>query len=306
MYRGTTRRRKKSRSNETEGLGFAVTLLASMAAVIYTANEYLQNTSIDSLFFYESVIMLISIALVLVAGLIIYILIKGYLIEVRDINQKENLEKVASAIYLMIFLIFIILLVFVLAISILQYIKIEGGFIYLFFIFATISLTVGFIFIRPISGKKFLKSILYLLSLFCVGLFLIMLLTFTIQSTDIIGHVTVEMESIYYHNNTPIPVLIQVTGCNIGVRIYLYERRYDHSLIITDRIYISQKSTREISTSNQNYLRGNAFGHGKYNIFINTSNLTTGYYELVCWRLGFPKDYDGKGFYLLNSSHISK
>ena len=257
-----------------------------------------------TLFFYESVIMLISIALVLVAGLIMYILIKGYLIEVRDSNQKENLEKVASVIHLTNFLCSIILLVFVLSISILECVKIEENFI-LFIIVVTIGPTVGYIFIRPISGKKFL-SILYLVSLFVVGLVLIVFLTLIIQSTGSIGHVTVEMESIYYHNNTPIPVLIQVTGHNRGVSIYLYERRFDHSLYITDHISIYPKSTQEISTSNYNYLLGNAFGHGKYNIFINTSNLTTGYYELVCWRRDFPKDCDGKGFYLLNSSHISK
>ena len=44
-------------------------------------------------------------------------------------------------------------------------------------------------------------------------------------------------------------------------------------------------------------------GNGKYSVFINTINLTTGYYELTCLRKGYyEKTRESKSFYLLNKS----
>ena len=45
-------------------------------------------------------------------------------------------------------------------------------------------------------------------------------------------------------------------------------------------------------------LVGNALDYGNYNVFINTTNLTAGYYELACLR----KDEHVKGFYILNNN----
>ena len=78
----TTRRQKEATSKEKESPEFAVTLLASIATIIYAMYGYLSNTSIDSdVYLYISTVVIV--AFILVAGLLIYILIKGYSIEVQ-------------------------------------------------------------------------------------------------------------------------------------------------------------------------------------------------------------------------------
>jgi hypothetical protein len=88
--------------NGRGGLSFAVTLLAALGTILYAVYTYTQNTSIDPLvdFF---ICGFFSIAIILVFGLLLYILIKGYAIEVEDHKRKRWLNKRASIIYLIIF-----------------------------------------------------------------------------------------------------------------------------------------------------------------------------------------------------------
>jgi len=88
--------------NETEGFRFAVTLLAALGTILYTVYNYLQNTPIDPFrdFF---ICGFFSIAVILVFGLLLYILIKGYAIEVEDPERKRRLNTRASIIYLIAF-----------------------------------------------------------------------------------------------------------------------------------------------------------------------------------------------------------
>ncbi len=87
--------------NETGGLSFAVTLLAALGTILYASYTYLQTPS-DS-FRYFFICGLFSIVAILVFCLLLYILIKGYSIEVDDHQRKRWLDKRASVIYLMVF-----------------------------------------------------------------------------------------------------------------------------------------------------------------------------------------------------------
>lgn len=132
------------------------------------------------------------------------------------------------------------------------------------------------------------------------------------------GHVEIHMDNdIYYKDNAPIPVSIDITGRKIKSTIYLYNKSSASSLIQIDNITLEPNhQNANISGANQT-LFGNVFSSGIYNIFINTTNpnMTEGYYELVYSRSNITEmlfsysnpymfqgyKYIGKSFYLLNN-----
>lgn len=160
----------------------------------------------------------------------------------------------------------------------------------------------------PLLGKK---HILFLFG-FHTLIFLLVLLIPIVFYSPLQGHVTMDMESICYKSDAEIPVLIQITGPDTNLSICLLKEESDHSLYEYDSITLISRyyhSNKTVS-GNQSVLLGKAIGSGKYNVFINTTNLSMGYYELVCTRHFFPskfsaKEFKGsaKGFYLLNSTN---
>lgn len=102
---------KKFESNGPGGLSFAVTLLAALGTILYMLYIYSQNTSIDPSV-YWLVCSLFPVALTLMGGLLLYILIKGFSLEVTEPNLKETLVIWASRLYLGVFLMCIFLLIF--------------------------------------------------------------------------------------------------------------------------------------------------------------------------------------------------
>ncbi len=126
--------------------------------------------------------------------------------------------------------------------------------------------------------------------IFWFFLFLILLIS------PLQGLVNIDMESIYYKNDAPIPVSIKMTGPNTGLLIKLYNESSE-----IDNITLKPTHSNTVVPGTKSILFGNSFDSGKYNVFINTTNpnMTIGYYELVFSRLGH--EY-GKGFYLLNNS----
>ena len=132
---------------------------------------------------------------------------------------------------------------------------------------------------------------------------LISLFIFTLCfiSFSSIGYVNVDMENVYHKDNTQIPVYVAVTGLNTDLTIKLLKENSDHQLILFDNITleVEHNSDKTIYGKNSTFV-GNALGYGKYNLFINTTNLTTGYYELVCLQTDLQSDKNINGFYLLN------
>jgi len=95
--------------NDTEGFKFAVTLLAALGTILYAVYTYLQTTPVDPLG-YLFISGLITVGIILIIILILYILIKGYSIEVGDTDRKNMLNERAKTIYLIIFPSFVALI----------------------------------------------------------------------------------------------------------------------------------------------------------------------------------------------------
>ena len=102
-------------NKKTDGLKFAVTLLAAFGTIIFTAYNYFQNTSVD-IFWYASISGVIVVLIILSTLLIVYISIKGILIEVPDCDLKNSMEKYISGFYLVSFITTIQTLIIVLSI----------------------------------------------------------------------------------------------------------------------------------------------------------------------------------------------
>jgi hypothetical protein len=126
-----------------------------------------------------------------------------------------------------------------------------------------------------------------------------MIYPITMFSTYLVGdRVNISMKEINCKNDSMIPVVIQITGKNEGIDISLYQKHLipNYSIKITPRI---NTSSPEIANGNDSTLIGNAMDISRYNIFINTSNLPVGYYEIVVIPLFNQSKSYSKGFYLL-------
>ena len=295
---------KKPQSNETGSFRFAVTSLAALGTIIYSVYAYLQTTPIDPNW-HAIICGFISVALILVGGFLAYILIKGYSLEVQNLTQKDYLPNLASSIYLLSFLMFIMLLAYLLCVFALIILKIEITDLNSMAIML-ITIAAGIVFTFPLLRKK---PILVVPFVFCVfiycGIFLLTVYPSVVDLPPLQGHITVDMESIYYKNDAPIPVMIHITGPNTGLSIFLLKEESDHSLSRIEKIWLNPKCYSD-KTESGKFLVGNTLDYGTYNIFINTSDLRTGYYELRCERQVYEKKtYGGKSFYLVNSSHKS-
>lgn len=286
-------------SDKTDGFKFAVTVLAAFGTIVYATYTYFQNTPVDNNF-YLLVSVLILVALILVIALLIYTLIKGYSMEVRDTNQKERLEKRASQIYLMAFFAFTALLIFTACLFILLYLKIEIT-TYKSIIVTTGSFVLCWCILDEIRWKK---TFPWKRAIGCsIGMLMLLALFLIVLHSPLQGHIAVDMEDVYYKNDVPIPVLIRVTGPNTGLSIELLKEESGNLRPIASIDYLEPQ--HNLKTASNNSLVGNAMGSGKYNVFINTTNLTTGYYELLCIRPKYEKIYGVRGFHLLNNSQQS-
>ena len=300
---------EKTKSNKSDSFKFAVTLLAAFGTIIYTTYTYLQNNPLDR-YWYVFVCGLLCVGVVCVFGLLLYIFIKAFLMEEYNGKQK-GLEKLASSIYSITLLTSTSLLLFVVVAFALVYIeKFQST-------LCVAVVVIGVLFIvllclHLIKDKPKWKEITWWVVTVAIPLILGALIWHLLFGPVLIsplqGHITVEMDSIYYKDDTQIPVLIHVTGPNTGLSIKLYQEESGHDLILKDNIteYLEPEHNLSKTKSGENLtLLANSLGSGKYNVFINTTNLTIGYYELICIRPEYNKPYGAKGFYLLNSSQRS-
>lgn len=143
---------------------------------------------------------------------------------------------------------------------------------------------------------------IFIISIFSWSCFFIGLLNSPFQ-----GNIMIDMESIYHKNDTQIPISIQVTGPNTELLVILLKEEsgklYNKSIIYLEpqrNIEYFKKNRTEVISKDD--FTANSQGNGKYIIFINTSNLTSGYYELLCLREKYNEKYSLKSFYLLNNS----
>jgi hypothetical protein len=107
------------------------------------------------------------------------------------------------------------------------------------------------------------------------------------------------MNSIYNKNNAPIPIYIQITGANTDLQIELLNESSDHNLTGIAYIILKPEDTDKFSFNKS--LSGNSLQNGKYNVFINTSELSKGYYKL---KVNIPKynKTDAMMFFLIDNN----
>ena len=340
---------------KTDGFKFAVSSITALLTFSYVLYKYIQNTAID-VDLYIFAVYIISATIIASVFFILYLLIKGFSLEIRNPNKRKNLEDFASDIYLASFFISIMTLLFMLILFfaviaedpdmfLIQFVYlviiIGGTFFYYNSAFRShpkkrrpvyaynvpskknhhewwcsfkagianwikrniVNLYVKFTQRHPvifsctrkiISIDKLHNSSVFMSILcltFSLSILLSLLVPFFMQ-----GYVTVNMENIYYKNETQIPVSIKVTGPNNGLFIKLYNVSCEYNLTQIDSIELKLKhNSNKIEFGKNSFLIGNSLNNGNYNVFINTTNMTGGYYELVCLR----NAEHVKGFYLL-------
>jgi hypothetical protein len=100
--------------------------------------------------------------------------------------------------------------------------------------------------------------------------------------------------------------LVHVTGPNANLSVFLVKREEsNHTLYEIDNITLNPEYP-SFNTTSGKYLFGNTLEKGGYTVFINTTNLNAGYYELRCERQVYEKKtYGARGFYLADSSQPS-
>lgn len=323
---------------KTDGYKFAVTVLTAIASILYVIYTYFQNMPLDEDLYFH-ICGLVAVTLILILGFVFYLLIKGYSMEVQDDSHAKYLNKMASYFYVGSLLLFLWLIVNVVCFFYVVYcLKSESGMLNAVISFSISSITI-ILFILPslknkdwtdferakfepsvIKSKFYLAYITFLRlklhkinilfiqrlsALLLIGFIMWIFLFVLVLGSPLQGHVTIDMESIYYKNDAQIPVLIQVTGPNTDLFVVLYKKIYGNLSEISfigpiEPTFSGPKRDLEVISNNR--LVGNSLSNGNYNVFINTTNLTTGYYELMCIRESYWKTYEVKGFYLLNNS----
>ena len=303
-------------NNENEEYKFVIAILAGTISLLYTLFNYIQNTAINK-FEYVSLCVLISLALIILIGFFIYFIFKGFSMELKDENH-EKFKNIASKIYLINFFIgtilLIVLITYLLIINIPQIYNISSG-IYLLIVFtAILSIYILSAFIL-LSNSNYFISKLKILSigipvilLSVLGVFFLFFVVISITSNYHQGNIEFDMDKIFYKNDNQIPVLIKITGPDTSFTVILFNEKSNDLIEIWN---ITNLGPNYFTDSKQNNFISNdnvvvsLLGNGKYNIFINTTNLTTGYYQIKFSRQDFNKDSYESGFYLLDYKNES-
>ena len=153
-------------------------------------------------------------------------------------------------------------------------------------------------------NKDNFSTIIITSTLFLISLF-IWLLLYSSLIHHPQGHITIDMESVYYKSDEQIPVLIQVTGPDTGLSVELFNTSKSTYLMpiasIDELKFYPQQKIGPYKN-----LIGDSLSSGKYIVYINTSNMPTGYYKLKFKRIRYNVS-EAKGFYLANNKfHISR
>lgn len=309
-----------AKNDENGEYKFVIAILAGTISFLYTSFSYIQNTAINA-FEYLSLCALISLALIILIVYFIYFIFKGFSMELKGENH-EQIKNIASKIYLINFFIcatFLIILVVVLVI-INSIVLFKNSL--LFYTLMTISLTVFVLISIYCMSSKFqidgdldnfmigalnitLTKILLIFA-FIFILWVILFIFIGVQSHQ--GNIEFDMDKIYYKNDKQIPVLMKITGPDTYFTIGLYHDNSNDLIQIWNIRNLGPNYFKDLKTTNfisSDSAVASSLGSGKYNIFINTTNLTTGYYQIKCSRQSYGKDSYEYGFYLLDYKNES-
>ncbi|HZY24783.1 MAG TPA: hypothetical protein VFE71_03075 [Bacteroidales bacterium] len=124
------------------------------------------------------------------------------------------------------------------------------------------------------EGFKILGHVSYI---FAISAIYVIFLTPYIVST---GNINVKMDNIYYTDVTHIPIQIIETGQITNTTINLSKKDAEGNVSVLDYIIVHPDNSDRNEVVTGKYLRVSTFDYGKYEAFIDTTNLMQGYYDL--------------------------
>lgn len=289
-----------------KGLHFVLTLLAGFGTILLLLINYFQTNSVNKIVYFGFLV-LISVSILYLLGLLFYISIVGFSIEIKNLEYKKKILNFSSYLYKANFVYFLIFLIIMSILIPLLYFseKIDIPFFHSSLL-ASIITIILIVILAIVLQKKFgiEKYFTYFYKYFNLSAVLfitieILLVIIFISNTSIV----IDIENIHYKNNPQIPVQIQTTGPDMKLIITLYKEEFNDLSSIAEINF--SDSQYNLQTISNNSLHSNAMGSGKYCIFINTTSLNPGYYELKCERSILIEQYTVAGFYLLNISEFN-
>ena len=327
---------------ETDGYKFAVTLLAAFGVILFKVYDYFQTTAVDEDLYVFIIMVLSSIILILLfLVLYIFLKGYSFEAYNRTFFHLAQRMYMMAFLLFVLFLIYGLCIfvfkvetpAFAEIIEMVRFCAISFSVIFIFtrFILPNIfKMTIKYVIRYRLSHgyngghlNEFLPAIDYISSkqssqkdgveaivlvityiwLLFISLIILSFLFTTLLNSPLQGNVMIDMENLYYENDAQIPVFIKVTGLNTDLLINLSKENSEHILTQIDSIKLEPIHNPEKTASGENLtLVGNALDYGNYNVFINTTDLATGYYEIVCMR---KDECVVKGFYILNNSYTT-
>lgn len=108
------------------------------------------------------------------------------------------------------------------------------------------------------------------------------------------GNIVMDMQNKYHRGDSPIHTLILATGPDTGLSVEFKSESSDRNY---DALIYLDKNNESMSNKS---LNGKLIGKGEYSIYINTTGMPVGYYNLRCTRQKYIESYSLKRLYLEN------
>jgi len=276
---------------------FAISLIVASLTMSYKVYAYMHN-NLHTDITYSILFICILLMTITFISMSMFILVKAISLEVKSPKVKTKLETYATSYYLIGFLFGILNIICLLVSSALKVVfdivssllnipntskKLFGAYFITLFIILIIDYRIPSLFTyKPLAEVRKLWCELFreidrskLSILFIVFLFLNVLLLY--MPVDII---TIEMDDKYSNESEQIPIDITVTGHQfdyITVDLSKADTKDNLKIIDSFNMKINTDPNKVISSE---YLIGNNLEFGRYKFYINSKNLTEGYYEL--------------------------
>jgi hypothetical protein len=278
-----------------ETLGFAITLAGFCLIALNEIINYFKQES----FTYNYFVALTFIKSILVSVLIlltVFILIRGYSLVLEN-KDKDKFWYISSLLYSSSFVLFF----YALCISVYMYISffyLADNFIlasvgYILLIFIPFAIT---LYVSVKSKKAALIIFLVLPSIVAYGFLFSAFVDHKSPTMDI------EIDELYEIDNQLIPISIKINGYNNALSVEMYQENSSHDLNFIDKNIMFTDSTDK-KVEHGKYIFGNYLNNGNYIVFVNTTGLESGYYELY-FNVYKTSKTVSKGFYLVDENPI--
>ena len=114
--------------------------------------------------------------------------------------------------------------------------------------------------------------------------------------------IDIEIDELYEIDNQLIPISIKINGYNNALSVEMYQENSSHDLNFIDKNIMFTDFTDK-KVEHGKYIFGNYLNNGNYIVFVNTTGLESGYYEL-CFNVYKTSKTVSKGFYLVDENPI--